>query len=174
MKYISAPWREEYVKKVCQAKGCIFCHALKLGDDSAAFILYRGAHNFIILNKFPYTPGHLMIAPYRHLAAFEQATKEASNELADLLRLSLKVLRKNYRPHGFNAGMNLGQSAGAGVTDHYHLHVIPRWHGDSNFMPLISGTRVLIEDLRATHERLQPLFKKEKKGIKAIRKKKKK
>lgn len=165
MEYISAPWREEYVKKVCRMRGCIFCQALKIKNDKSAFILLRGKHNFIILNKFPYNPGHLMIAPFRHLASFDRAPKEASDEMADLLKVSLKVLRKNYRPHGFNAGMNLGRSAGAGVVDHYHLHVIPRWHGDSNFMPLVSQTRVLIEDLESTYERLRPLFHKEKEGF---------
>jgi ATP adenylyltransferase len=161
MEYISAPWREEYVKRVCRRQGCIFCRALKLKNDQASFILFRGEHNFIILNKFPYNPGHLMIAPLRHLASFDRAPKETSDELADLFKMSLKVLRKNYRPHGFNAGMNLGQSAGAGVVGHYHLHVIPRWHGDANFMPLVSQTRVLLEDLESTYERLRPLFQKE-------------
>jgi ATP adenylyltransferase len=160
MEYISAPWREGYVKKVCRMRGCIFCRALKLKNDRAAYILFRGRHNFIILNKFPYNPGHLMIAPYRHAASLDRAPKEASDELAELLKLSLKVLKKNYRPQGFNAGLNLGRSAGAGVVHHYHLHVIPRWQGDSNFMPLISQTRVLIEDLDSAYERLCPLFKK--------------
>lgn len=142
---------------------CIFCRALKLKNDRNAFILYRGTYNFILLNKFPYTPGHLMIAPYRHLASFEQAKKEYTDEIADLLKLSLKVLKKNYNPHGFNTGMNLGHSAGAGIADHYHLHVIPRWMGDSNFMPLIGKTKVTIEDLGTTYERIFPLFQKEQK-----------
>lgn len=160
MEYISAPWREEYVRKVFKTRGCIFCRALKLKSDKTAFILYRGAHNFIILNKFPYTPGHLMIAPYRHLASFENSRKTATDEFADLLKMSLAVLKRKYHPHGFNTGMNLGQSAGAGVTDHYHLHVVPRWTGDSNFMPLVSHTKVLIEDLETTYKRLLPFFQK--------------
>lgn len=164
MEYISAPWREEYVRKVLKMNECIFCQALKLRNDKEAYILFRGVHNFIILNKYPYTPGHLMIAPYKHLASFESAKKETSDEMADLLKLSLKVLKKNYHPHGFNAGMNLGQSAGAGIADHFHLHVIPRWVGDSNFMPLICKTRVHIEDLSTTYERLFSLFQKEKKN----------
>jgi len=162
MEYISAPWREEYVRKVLKMNECIFCQALKLKNDRKAFILFRGISNFIILNKYPYTPGHLMIAPYKHLASYEQTKKETSDEMADLLKLSLKVLKRNYKPHGFNTGMNLGQCAGAGVTDHYHLHVIPRWIGDSNFMPLVSRTRVLIEDLPTTYERLLSIFQKEK------------
>ncbi len=161
MEYISAPWRGPYVRRVCRMRGCVFCRALKGGDDRAAHILYRGQHNFVILNKFPYTPGHLMIAPFRHTAAFDRVAPEASAEMAHLLQMSLKILKKACRPHGFNAGMNLGQSAGAGVVGHCHLHVIPRWHGDSNFMPLVSQTRVLIEDLDSTYDRLRPLFQKE-------------
>lgn len=160
MEYITAPWREEYVKKLLKMDECIFCQALKFKDDRKAFILFRGQHNFIMLNKYPYTPGHLMIAPYRHSASFERAKKEVSDEMSDLLKLSLRILKRNYCPHGFNTGMNLGQSAGAGVSDHYHLHVIPRWTGDSNFMPIVGKTRVVIEDLRTTYERLLPLFQK--------------
>ena len=162
MDYIYAPWREEYVKKVFKMKECIFCHALKLKNDKKAHILYRGKYNFIVLNKYPYTPGHLMIAPYKHLDSFEQAEKESTDEFSNLLKLCLKVLRKKYNPHGFNTGMNLGQSAGAGVAKHYHLHIIPRWVGDSNFMPLISKTKVVIEDLEITYSRLSPLFQEEK------------
>ena len=161
MEYISAPWRGPYVRQVFRMRGCVFCRALKVRDDRSAHILYRGKYNFVLLNKFPYTPGHLMIAPFRHTASFDRVGKEASAEMASLLQLSLKILKKSVRPHGFNAGMNLGQSAGAGVVHHYHLHVIPRWHGDSNFMPLVSQTRVLIEDLDSTYDRLLPLFRRE-------------
>jgi ATP adenylyltransferase len=161
MEYISAPWRGPYVRGVCRMRGCIFCRALKAGDDRGAYILFRGRFNFVLLNKFPYTPGHLMIAPFRHTASFDRAPAAASAEMAGLLQLSLRVLKRSGRPHGFNAGMNLGQSAGAGVVHHYHLHVIPRWHGDSNFMPLVSQTRVLIEDLDSTYDRLLPLFRSE-------------
>jgi len=163
MEYISAPWREEYVKNIYKMNECIFCRALKLKDDRKAFILYRGTYNFILLNKFPYTPGHLMIAPYRHLAFYERAKKESTDEMTDILKLSLKMLKKNYNPHGFNTGMNLGHCAGAGVADHYHLHVIPRWIGDSNFMPLVGKTKVTLEDLNTTYDRLFPLFQKEQK-----------
>jgi ATP adenylyltransferase len=142
-------------------KGCIFCDALKLGDDRKARILYRGKTHFIILNKFPYNPGHLMIAPYRHTAEIERTSPAASAELAELLKTAVRVLRAQYKPQGFNAGMNLGRSAGAGVTDHYHLHIVPRWTGDSNFMPLFGGTKIVIEDLDTTCERLSPLFEKE-------------
>ncbi len=164
MEYISAPWREEYVKRIYKMTKCIFCQALKLKDDRKAYILFRGDHNFIMLNKYPYTPGHLMIAPYRHIAAFERAKKETTDEMSDLLKMSLRILKKHYHPHGFNTGMNLGQSAGAGVTDHYHLHVIPRWTGDSNFMPIVGKTKVVIEDLETSYKKLWPLFNKGKKN----------
>lgn len=160
MEYISTPWREEYVKNIYKMTECIFCRALKLKDDRKAYILYRGTHNFIMLNKFPYTPGHLIIAPYRHIASFERAKKEITDEMTDILKLSLKALKKKYHPHGFNTGMNLGKSAGAGVADHYHLHVIPRWVGDSNFMPLVGKTKVTLEDLNTTYDRLLPVFQK--------------
>lgn len=161
MEYITAPWREEYVKKICKMNECIFCRALKHKNDHKAYILFRGIHNFIMLNKYPYTPGHLMIAPYKHIASFERANKESTDEMTDLLKLSLKILDCNYGPHGFNTGMNLGQSAGAGVTDHYHLHVIPRWTGDSNFMPIVGKTKVVIEELKTTYERLLAFFQRE-------------
>lgn len=160
MHYISAPWREEYVRKIVKMSKCIFCQALKAKSDRQAFILFRGVHNFILLNKYPYTTAHLLIAPYIHLASFERAKKELTDEMTDLLKLSLRVLKKEYRPHGFNTGMNLGQSAGAGVADHYHLHVILRWSGDSNFMPIVGKTKVMIEDLERTYDRLVPLFQK--------------
>lgn len=164
MEYISTPWREEYVRKISKMSECIFCQALKLKNDREAFILFRGIHNFIVLNKYPYTPGHLMIAPYEHLSSFERAKKESTDEMADLLKLSLKVLRRKYRPHGFNTGMNLGHSAGAGIADHFHLHVICRWTGDSNFMPLVGKTKVTIEDLETTYVKLFPVFQKAKLG----------
>jgi ATP adenylyltransferase len=164
MEYITAPWREKYVKQVFKMKECIFCKALKQKDDKKCFILYRGNHNFVLLNKYPYTPGHLMIAPYKHLNSVELAEKKSSSEMMELLTKCLGILRKHYKPQGFNAGMNLGHSAGAGVADHYHLHVIPRWIGDSNFMPIIGKTKVVHKDLPTTYEQLLVHF--QKKGTK--------
>ncbi len=160
MEYINAPWRAEYVKLAYKTEGCIFCQAVQTKDDSHSFILYRGEHNFVILNKFPYTPGHLLIAPFKHLDSPEKAERTASHELWDIQKMCLEALRATYHPKGFNLGMNLGQSAGAGVVDHYHLHIIPRWPGDSNFMPLVGETRVMIETLDKTHKQLHPLFHK--------------
>jgi len=160
IKYMSAPWREEYVKKAYKNKDCILCHAYKIKNDQKAYILYRGEYNFILLNKFPYGPGHLMIAPYEHIDSFENTSKESTDEFIEFLKMSLRILKKNYSPHGFNIGMNIGQSAGAGIVDHYHIHVIPRWVGDSNFMPLISKTKIAIESLETTYGHLSPLFQK--------------
>lgn len=159
MEYIATPWREEYVKKVFKMKRCIFCQALKQKNDRKCFILYRGKHNFILLNKYPYTPGHLMIAPNEHLDSIVSAEKESTEEMIELLKKCLRILKEQYNPQGFNTGMNIGHSAGAGVADHYHLHIIPRWVGDSNFMPLIGKTKVVLQDLYTTYDRLLPHFK---------------
>lgn len=159
MEYINAPWRARYVREIAKTKGCVFCRALELKDDTEAFILHRARHNFVILNKYPYTPGHLMIAPLQHLDSPEKASRAASHELWDIQVLCLKILRSHYRPQGFNMGMNLGKCAGAGITDHYHIHVIPRWPGDSNFMPLVGETRVVIETLETTFAQLSRLFR---------------
>ena len=160
MEYIATPWREEYVKKVFKMKGCIFCQALQQKNDKQCYILHRGNHNFILLNKYPYTPGHLMIAPYAHLDSIEKAEKNSAEEMIGLLTKCLRILRKQYNPQGFNTGMNIGHTAGAGVADHYHLHVIPRWLGDSNFMPLVGKTKVVLEDLSTTYDRLLSHFQK--------------
>ncbi len=163
MRYLTAPWRAAYVREALNMKTCIFCDALRSRDDRSSAVLYRGRRNFIMLNRYPYTPGHLMIAPRRHLADIALARPDEGAELFELLRLALRVLGAAYKPQGFNTGMNLGRSAGAGVAGHCHLHVIPRWTGDSNFMPLVGGTRVFIEELGQTYDRLRPLFDKQRK-----------
>jgi ATP adenylyltransferase len=162
MRYISAPWRADYVRRGLAVKGCIFCEAVKGRDDRGPLVLYRGRRNVIMLNRYPYTPGHLMIAPRRHTADFVEARADERIELAELFQAALRILGTAYAPHGFNAGMNLGASAGAGVAGHYHLHIVPRWTGDSNFMPLVGATRVFIEDLDTTYRKLRPLFDEEK------------
>lgn len=162
MRYISAPWRADYVRRSPAVTGCVFCEAARDRDDRVRGVLYRGRRNIVMLNKYPYTPGHLMIAPRRHAADFVEARADERSELAELFQAALRVLRATYAPHGFNAGMNLGASAGAGVVGHYHLHVVPRWTGDANFMPLVGATKVFIEDLDTTYQRLRPLFDEEK------------
>jgi ATP adenylyltransferase len=159
MDYIPAPWRAEYVRRVYKMKGCIFCQALK-DRNKKSLVLLKADYNFIMLNKYPYTPGHLMIAPKEHLDSIEKASKPATDEMTDLLKISMGILRERYNPQGFNTGMNIGKCAGAGVAGHFHLHIIPRWPGDSNFMPLVGKTRVVIEDLQETYDGLLPLFQK--------------
>ena len=161
MRYISTPWRAEYVRNHLKMKDCIFCAARKGRDDRKSAVLYRGERNFILLNRYPYTPGHLMVAPNRHVADFAEARTDERNELAKLLQVAIRILRTSFAPTGFNVGMNLGRSAGAGVPGHYHLHLIPRWTGDAHFMPIVGKTRVLIEDLDTTYRRLRPRFDKE-------------
>ncbi len=164
MRYIAAPWRGTYVRNVHKMTGCVFCRAKAIKDDRRSHILFRGERAFVILNKYPYQLGHLMIAPYKHTASFERAGKDLTDEMSDLLKLSLRVLKKAYGPQGFNVGLNLGRSAGAGVIHHFHLHAVPRWQGDSNFMPIFGGTKIVFEDLDATFGRLRPLFEKEAAG----------
>ncbi|MBD3413622.1 MAG: HIT domain-containing protein [Candidatus Aminicenantes bacterium] len=159
MEYITVPWRKDYVKNAQKMKQCFFCVASKRNHDQKDFILFRGNHNFVILNKYPYSPGHLMIAPFNHLDSIEKAEKKASDEMADILKKSIEILRKVYHPHGFNTGMNIGHSAGAGVAYHYHMHIIPRWTGDSNFMPLVARAKLTIEDIRQTYDKLSRHFK---------------
>ena len=138
---------------------CIFCEASQnRANDEKNFVLHRGAHNFIILNLYPYISGHLMIAPNEHLGEFGSAPKETTDEMMEFAKRCQTALREVYDPDGFNIGMNLGRSAGAGVADHIHLHILPRWNGDTNFMSTVGGTRVLSEDLPTTYRKLLPKF----------------
>jgi ATP adenylyltransferase len=142
-----------------QGESCIFCAAAKNpADDQKHFVLHRGAHNFIILNLYPYISGHLMIAPYAHLGELDAAPKEATDEMMDLAKRCQTALREVYCPHGFNLGMNLGRAAGAGIADHIHMHILPRWVGDTNFMTAVGETRVLSEDLPTTYRKLLAKF----------------
>jgi ATP adenylyltransferase len=157
------PWRFDYIKGASGEKTgfgdtCVFCALAARGDDEGSFILHRARLNFVVLNIYPYTSGHLMIVPFEHTAAFATLDKETSDELMDLAKRAQAILEEAYSPHGFNLGMNLGHAAGAGVTDHLHLHVLPRWSGDANFMTTVGETRVIPEDIRATYERLRGRF----------------
>lgn len=138
--------------------GCPFCEALAAEDDRSYYILYRGDHCFVILNKYPYNNGHLMILPYRHVSDFSDLTAEERMEFTELLEVSLDAHRRSSRPDGFNVGMNLGAAAGAGVAEHLHMHVVPRWSGDTNFMTTINETRAIPELLEEAWDRLKPVF----------------
>ena len=157
MKHIWAPCRMEYIR-MKKAEGCILCEALRQDNDEANYILFRGEKNFIIMNSYPYNPGHLMIAPYRHIASLEELTDEELHEHFDIVSRSIKVLRQAFSPSGFNLGINIGEVAGAGIEGHVHTHIVPRWQGDTNFMPVISDVRVVPEALAETYQKLKGKF----------------
>jgi ATP adenylyltransferase len=155
-----SPWRYSYITGESGTNiedgGCVFCNILNSpASDEEKFILTRAEHNFIVLNIFPYGTGHLLIVPYDHIAQLDDATKEITDEMMDLSKRSQGALRLVYDPHGFNLGMNLGRAAGAGVADHFHMHVLPRWFGDSNFMTPIGETRTMPESLETTFAKLK-------------------
>ncbi len=158
MKHLWAPWRMEYIKGEANDERCIFCIRDLEGEDDSRMILFRGKSAFIIMNKFPYTNGHLMVAPYRHTAQLEELSDAESLEMHRLLVMGKQVLQEAISPQGFNIGMNLGQIAGAGVADHLHLHIVPRWSGDTNFMPVFADVRVIPQHLEATFRFLAPFF----------------
>jgi ATP adenylyltransferase len=144
---------------VPQPEGCIFCNAAAAPErDASTFVIHRGEYAFIILNVYPYNNGHLMIAPFAHAESVEHLPPEALAEIMALNNISLGVLRKAYNPHGFNVGINIGHAAGAGVPGHVHLHIVPRWSGDNNFMSTLANTRVIPELLDTTYERLKSLW----------------
>jgi ATP adenylyltransferase len=153
MEHLWAPWRMEFIL-ADKPEGCILCDKPGEEQDKPNYILYRGERNFVILNSFPYNPGHLMVAPYRHVASLEELNDEELWEHVDMVRRSTKALRRVFNPAGFNIGMNIGKPAGAGIDRHIHTHIVPRWQGDANFMPVISDTKVLPEALASTYEKL--------------------
>jgi ATP adenylyltransferase len=157
MDYLWTPWRYQYMAQVSQEKQpeCIFCDALQRNRDEETLIVHRGKKAFIILNRFPYTSGHVMIVPYTHIAELHLCEPGALQEIMELAQKVEAAFRKDYRPDGMNLGMNLGRAAGAGVTGHLHLHMLPRWIGDSNFMTVTGETRVHPEELKTTYERLK-------------------
>ena len=154
------PWRFEYIRNADQAESCIFCEILQERRDAENFVLFRGKHSFVLLNLFPYTSGHLLCVANRHISYLEDATSDELHEIIEVSRLCESALRLEYSPSGYNLGFNLGRSAGAGVEHHLHMHVLPRWIGDSNFVSVIGETRVLPEELPVTYKRLLPHFTK--------------
>lgn len=140
------------MKKAGKVKGCFLCKYLKLKDMRKSLILYRGKHSFIILNRFPYNNGHLMIAPNRHLKNLEDLSEKEANEIFSLVRKIIPIFKKAYRPQGFNIGLNLGICAGTSVADHMHIHIVPRWEGDTNYMPVIGETKIIPESLQESYK----------------------
>jgi len=157
MDILWAPWRIEYILRA-KEPGCIFCTKPAEHDDNKNLIVYRGTTCFVIMNLYPYNNGHLMVVPFRHTAELDDLTPEEKLELMDLLVMSKKALTATLSPQGFNIGMNLGQVAGAGVKDHLHFHIVPRWNGDTNFMPICGYTKVVSEGLAETLKKLRAVF----------------
>lgn len=155
-----APWRLEYIESADKADGCIFC-TFPTQDpehDADNLLLYRGERAFIVLNRFPYSNGHLMVVPYQHTATFDTLSEDEMLEAMKLLRRGVNLLKAAFKPDAFNLGMNLGRVAGAGIADHLHWHIVPRWNGDTNFMPVLADVRVIPESLQRTYERLHGLL----------------
>ncbi len=157
-KTLWAPWRAGFV--LCKKeKGCIFCTRLKKRDSTSNLIVHRGKTCFVILNKYPYNAGHTMVVPKRHIGQIERLNKEESAELFELTRTTVAVIKKALKPHSMNLGMNIGKSSGAGVPGHLHMHIVPRWTGDTNFMPVIGETKVISVSLKKVYDAIRKEFK---------------
>ena len=154
MEYLWSPWRMRYITNHETSPECVFCEAARQEDGPANLIVARGDHAYIIMNRYPYTSGHVMVVPYAHQASFEQLDGESRAEIMELLARVMQVVRAVYAPEGFNVGANIGSAAGAGIADHVHFHVVPRWGGDTNFMSSLASTRVLPETLEDTYQRI--------------------
>lgn len=164
MDYLWTPWRYQYISQTGDAGGdnqCIFCAAASDSDDRARLIVHRGTACFVILNRYPYTSGHVMVVPFEHLPTLESLPESTAVEMMLLARRTETVLRAVYRPEGMNLGINIGKCAGAGIAGHVHLHVLPRWTGDSNFMTVTGETRVLPEDLETTWVRISDAYRRQ-------------
>src|SRR5271166_267590 len=158
MDHLWSPWRYQYVSTASPDEPCLFCRVSAESDDKKNYVLLRAARNFVLLNRYPYTSGHVMIAPYAHVASLKEADLATLEEMIGLARRLEAAMRAVYRAGGFNMGLNIGRSAGAGVAGHIHMHVLPRWSGDVNFMTAVGETRVLPEDLDTTFEKLSGML----------------
>jgi ATP adenylyltransferase len=162
MDFVWSPWRYHYIRAnadgVHAMEGCVFCRAPEAADTAAALVAARGAHNYIILNLFPYTSGHLMVVPYAHVSSLAGLDEATTNEMMELVKRAQRALDALYRPDGYNIGLNLGKAAGAGIEQHLHMHIVPRWVGDANFISVVGETRVIPEELTVTYDRLSQYF----------------
>jgi len=159
MKQIWAPWRMAYIDQGSKKEGCVFCEKLNENHAREALVLAQTAHSFVMLNKYPYNNGHLLLAPKRHEKHLSRLLSEEYGDLNEALRRSIEIIEQALTPGGINLGMNLGKCAGAGVEDHLHWHVVPRWEGDTNFMPVLGEARVMPQHLLESYDRLRPYFK---------------
>ena len=163
MERLFSPWRSQYIASFAKEdgnSGCVFCDAYKADDDAKSLIVYRGREAFVIMNRFPYNSGHLMILPVRHTSEFQSITETEHREMTELLAASQRALNELSHPQAFNIGMNLGRIAGAGIEDHLHWHIVPRWNGDTNFMPVLSDVKVVSEAMEEQWGRLREIFQK--------------
>jgi len=159
MDYIWTPWRMKYIEENREDQGCVFCQAAEREDGVDNLIFHRGENVFMILNRYPYTNGHIMCVPFAHVGKLDDLNAEVRAELMEKATKAITVLRSVYKPEGFNVGMNLGQIAGAGIADHLHVHIVPRWSGDTSFMSTLGNTRVLPGSLEETYARVQDAWK---------------
>ena len=158
MDYLFSPWRYAYVSQAHKASGCLFCELPQIGDDQKALIVHRDKYCYVVVNSYPYTSGHVMVVPFQHTDQLLRLSPAGAQEMMELTRRLEGILRDIYHPEGLNLGMNLGKAAGAGVADHLHMHVLPRWTADANFISVIGETRVLPEDLTTTYKRIRDKF----------------
>jgi ATP adenylyltransferase len=158
MNQLWAPWRMEYIGQSEPLPGCLFCAMVQPAGDDHDHVVYRGKRAFVVLNRYPYNAGHLMVVPHQHVGALNKLEPEMAAEMLTTAQLAVRVLEEAMRPEGFNLGINQGKAAGAGIEDHIHLHVVPRWNGDTNFMPVLAGAKVIPEHLSATAAKLRPIF----------------
>ncbi|MGC9399105.1 MAG: HIT family protein [Anaerolineae bacterium] len=159
MKRLWTPWRMPYILgEEKRGTGCLFCEAARRSDDEQTYLLHRASHCFVMLNRYPYNNGHLMVVPYRHVSSLEALVPESAAELITLVQHTLRILREVYQPDGFNLGVNEGSAAGAGIEEHVHFHVVPRWEGDANYMSVVGETRVIPELLEDSYAQLAPHF----------------
>jgi ATP adenylyltransferase len=158
MDHLWTPWRFHYISSCGEVASCVFCDLLQEQPDKRNLVLARHTHNYVVLNRFPYTSGHLLVVAYRHIPKLTEALDTELQEMIRLARQCESVLQEVYRCDGFNIGFNIGRSAGAGVAGHLHLHVVPRWQGDANFVSVVGQTRVIPEDLETTYDKLTPHF----------------
>lgn len=161
MEHLWAPWRLDYIRAPSEGDGCIFCDKPAAGDDEEQLIVYRGKQAFVLMNLYPYNNGHILVAPYRHISTFDDLDADLQLEMLRLLSRGMAIMRLEMQAGGFNFGANIGAAAGAGIEEHVHLHLVPRWAGDTNFMPVVSGAKVQVQTLRETRNLLAEEFAKE-------------